>query len=100
MKNINTNDLKTCIFLDEEKFRDIFRSIFDDYDIETNNVDVEISPEDGIYFCAIDNATVYKKLAEYFDIDEITSIHVDQTEYPTGVWICYKDANHKRPEMC
>ena len=91
MKNLKPSNLKTCIFIEEEIFRDIFASIFEEYNADNNEIDVEIDVTEGIYFCAIDNETVYKKLAEYFDIEEITSIHIDQCEEHIGVWICYKN---------
>ena len=87
MKNVKENQLKKCIFMITEDFKEVFVNVFGEYDEDTNEVDVEFD-YDGIYFCGISNEDVYTKLSEYFDIN-ITSIHIDDCD-TIGVWIVYK----------
>lgn len=89
MKNVRENQLKKCIFMDTDEFKEIYVQVFGVYDVETNQIDVEFNTCEGIYFDGISNQDVYAKLSEYFEIT-ITSIHLDDCEYP-GVWICYKE---------
>ena len=89
MRNVRSSQLKKCIFMNVDDFKEIFIDIFGEYDGDTNEIDVEFNTSDGIYFCAISNQDVYEKLSEYFDV-KVTSVHLDDCEY-LGVWICYKE---------
>ena len=89
MKNVRETQLKKCIFMTTDEFKEVFVEIFGQYDEDTNEIDVEFNTLDGIYFCAISNQDVYAKLSEYFDVT-VTSIHLDDCEH-LGVWICYKE---------
>lgn len=87
-KNIKGYPVKTCLFLTEEEFEEIFTEIFGEYDEDTNPVEFEFDPCEGIYFCGIANEDVYSKLSEYFDVT-VTSVHSDGYS-PVGIWIVYK----------
>lgn len=89
MKNVRDSQLKKAIFFTEKEFREEFVKVFGKYDEETNEVDVELDPIEGIYFCGISNQDVYTKLSEHFDI-EITSIHSECFAL-NGIWVIYKD---------
>lgn len=67
-----------------------FEQVFGPYDPDNDKtITVDFDPNNSIYFCGIDNRTVYEKLAEYYDVTKITSIHSDDCA-KIGVWICYK----------
>lgn len=91
MKNARENQLKKCIFMTTDEFKQVFVNIFGEYDIDENQVDVEFDTCEGIYFCGISNENVYSSLSKYFDV-EVTSIHIDHFD-TVGVWICYKEQN-------
>lgn len=88
MKNVNENEIKKCIFKLIDNFERNVRNAFN------GKVDVVINLE-GIYFKKlstnelINERVIYRILSRYYDVSEITSIHVDDCDY-TGVWICYK----------
>lgn len=87
MKNVLSSQLKTCIILPNDEFDRIVSDIYpdDDTDVTYELDGISVSVNDD---CAED---LYSRLAEYFDVKEITSIHIDDCEYPIGVWIVYKD---------
>lgn len=89
MKNVEKNQLKSCIVMSTDDFKKVFTEIFGEYDVDTNQVDVEFDAYDGIYFCAISDQDVYEELSKYFDV-KVTSVHLDDSE-TLGVWICYKE---------
>lgn len=80
MKNLN---LKTCIFETFENFKKICSELF----MDVENFDVDFDSTEGIFFCGIDNEAVNKRIADYYGVKTITSIHTDHFE-ETGVWIC------------
>lgn len=88
MKNVNKYQLKKCIFLTIEEFDEILKTVYPDsevnisYDFEGMSVDVD---DDGV-----DVNDMYQKLAEYFDVNTVTSIHIDDCD-TVGVWIVYKN---------
>jgi uncharacterized pyridoxamine 5'-phosphate oxidase family protein len=88
MKNVRDCQLKKCIFMSYEEFREVFQNIFGVYDGEEIQIDVEYE-FDGLYFCGITDEQVYKEVSKYFDVT-VTSIHADDCEF-LGVWICYKE---------
>lgn len=89
MKNVKEWQKKTCIFMETEEFDDIIRYLFG------KEVETEYSLE-GIWIgyqngdAWIDEAEIESGLAEFFDVKEVTSIHIDDWD-PMGVWICYRD---------
>ena len=87
MKNVRAEQHKTCIFLIEEEFDSIIRQCFG----EKANVCYEL---DGLTFSkdeetAIDTDELHRTLADYFEVGEVTSIHIDDCDV-IGVWICFR----------
>lgn len=88
MKNIVSTDIVNCIVKSSEDYEMIIKSIYGE------EATVEFSSE-GIYVGYMNDADntiddIYERLAEYFDVAEVTSIHTDaNSEF--SVWICYKD---------
>lgn len=87
MKNVLDSEKKTCIFKTIDDFKRDVRT--------ASNGDINVTTElDGISFNDItkndfaDN--INDIMADYYDVKEITSIHIDDCDY-TGVWICYKE---------
>ena len=76
---------KTCIFETFKDFKRICKGLF--ADVEDFNIGFDIM--EGIYFSGINDNDVYKRLAAYYHVAPITSIHTDHFD-TTGVWICYK----------
>ena len=76
MKNVNDNMLKKCIFLTQEEYEGIVLSVCGQHS--------EYIPFDKLS----------SVLAEYFRVEEILSIHKDDSEMEC-VWICYKNSTEK-----
>ena len=89
MKNVRDSQLKKAIFFTEEEFKEEFVKVFGEYSEDTNEIDVELDPIEGIYFCGITNEDVYAKMSEHFDV-EVTSIHSECFAL-NGIWVVYKD---------
>ena len=98
MKNVNKDQLKHAILLSKEEFTKIVKELFGnlcDVDIDYNDNTITLyDRETDDYVYLVD---VYPKLAEYFDVAEITSIHCqvcyddeDFGDAPVLFWICYK----------
>lgn len=90
MKNVTKYMLKNCIFISLDDFIDIIHKTLGD------GVNVEYS-EEGITSICTDEDCIYQEeinaaLAKYFDVDRVTSCHIDGCEIPS-VWICYEGAN-------
>lgn len=88
MKNVKDNQLKKCICKEYEEFKhDVLAALGNDVEVFCDC--------DGIYFeCkwngdAICTEEILAGMSKYYDIEEITSIHIDDCEL-LGVWICYK----------
>lgn len=87
MKNVRESQLKKCIFLDIEEFESIIQNVFG------NGVTVDSTLEGLDIYDEFDNiefGNICMSLAEYFDVKEVTSFHIDDCDY-VGVWIAYKD---------
>lgn len=88
MKNVRENQLKKCIFVDSEEFTAIVQGLF-----ENENVDVTYTLE-GLDICTdndvVDVGELYEGLTKYFDVKEVTSVHIDDADF-IGVWVVYKD---------
>ena len=79
MKNVRDYQLKKCIFMDYDMFKQEAKKIFG------NNVVVECDYE-GI---SIDyDGNILEALSEYYGV-EVTSIHIDDCDI-IGVWIVYR----------
>lgn len=90
MQNVTPDMLKTCITMEPHKYENLLKQLFGEelciefsmdgiwvgYDNEENNVCEE--PE------------IYEKLAEYFGVNRITDIHIDDKSDNYLVWIAYK----------
>ena len=86
MQNVRESQLKKCIFLTEEEFTEILENVY------KAPVIVHIAL-DGLWYESsidIDDECLLRDLKEYFEVEEIQSIHCDDTT-PAGIWVCYKD---------
>ena len=105
MKNVRDSQLRTSIIISHEEFDHILSELTSnmvvasytlegiDYEANYGN---EVFPEDEMEAYVDENfyeniTKFYKKLAGYFDVKEVTSIHIDDCDSPVGVWITYKD---------
>lgn len=81
---------KNCIALTIDEFRDILSSLYERpvcVDLDMDGLVIGFSDDEGPEFS---NEELYGKLAKKFDVDEVTSVHVDDFDPPL-VWIVYKD---------
>lgn len=89
MKNIREYQLKKCIFMSSDEYERIIKEIFG------QNIDVEFTL-DGMIIGELDDENeiywdeIASNLARYFDVKEVTSVHMDDID-AIGVWICYKE---------
>lgn len=90
MKNVKEIQLKKCIFLCLEEFRDIIQELFSpEVAVEWTVEGLDIrTPTD-----ALPLEDIFEKLEEYFDVKSVTSFHSDHCEEEVGVWIVYKEKN-------
>ena len=88
MKNVSERQKKTCIFVRAWEYEDLVKSLF----VDEGNVSVTFY-EDGVSHelndDSIDTSVLYSRLAEYFDVETVTSVHLDNC-LELGVWICYQ----------
>ncbi|MBQ7818527.1 MAG: hypothetical protein IJ341_02400 [Bacteroidales bacterium] len=89
MKNINPNQLKTCIYLSSEELEEILSEIYE------QKISVHIALDGPWYESEnadldIDNNDVINELSDYFDVEGI-SIHSDDGFEHPGIWIVYKE---------
>lgn len=91
MKNMENYQLKKCIFMELEEFKDLILNITGGL----KRVEYEL---DGIYYEDTDEAEesetywneyITETLSKYFGVT-VTSIHADDCEY-LGIWICYTE---------
>ena len=90
MKNVRDSQLKKAIFLEKEQYEEALLEIF--------GIDVSVHPDlDGIWYEYNEEAledeienVLLEKLADYFDVDEVTSVHADDCD-TVGIWVVYKD---------
>lgn len=88
MTNIHDSSIVTAIVLPHFKFEEILHTIF--------GVDIQMEISlDGIWIgfpgSELSQEELFEGLAKYFDVEEVTSVHADDCEYPIGVWIAYKN---------
>lgn len=89
MKNVKDYQLKKCIVMKTYEFESLIKKLLG------NAVEVEFTLE-GIWIGYTNDTSeipfedLSAKLAEYFDVKDITSVHLDDC-YQIGVWICYKE---------
>jgi len=82
---------KNCIALTVDEFRELLDTIY------KRPVSVDFDA-DGLYIGFLEDddtelpiEDIHKRLAEKFDVGEVTSIHIDDFEPPL-IWIVYKDS--------
>lgn len=96
MKNVTKYNLKNCIFKTEEEMLEDLKEMFlQDIKISCvlDGIYIEkiiTQSEDEMEVESITREELFDKLAEYYDVKEITSIHTDNSEY-LSFWICYKN---------
>ena len=81
MKNINKWQLKKCIVAEPEEFEKIIHGFDEDATIAYDYDGIDIT---------MDTDELYKNLAEYYGVKEVTSLHTDGYD-SLLVWIVYKD---------
>lgn len=78
---------KKCILLTADEFRDVVKSLYDE------EVYIDFSA-DGLYVGLTEDELpaedLHERLAQYFYVDGISSIHIDDYE-PCGVWLVCKN---------
>lgn len=91
MKNVENYQLKKCIFMSLNEYKDLILKVTDGL----KRVDYEY---DGIWYEHTDkaeeldvwcNEDITETLSKYFGVT-VTSVHADDSEY-LGIWICYKE---------
>lgn len=96
MKNVRPNQLKKVIFLTQEEYEEVLSEIY--------GTEIIVHPDlDGIWYEYSDEAYLneedggvtiegglHERLAEYFDVEEVISIHCDDCDY-VGIWIAIKE---------
>lgn len=103
MKNVNKDQLKQAILLSKEEFVKVVKEVlgdsFDvDIDYDDNTFELyNAETDDYVYLDYVYRLDFCPKLAEYFGVAEITSIHCqvcyDDENFgdaPVLFWICYK----------
>ena len=87
MKNVKPTQLKTAICLTSDEYENVLQEIFGQKIVVHADLDgiwYEASSDD----CDVDN-NLLEKLKEYFDVNDVTSVHADDCEY-VGIWIIYR----------
>ena len=86
MKKVRKEQLHTCICIGIDDFRYIVREIYGngaDVIVKLDGITVQIDEEH--YATDLND-----KLAQYFETNEVTSVHIDDCDYP-AVWIVYRE---------
>ena len=87
MKNVRTNQLKKCICVETEDFTAIVKGLFGEGMYVTYTTEgLDICTNEDV----IDIDELHESLASYFDVKEVTSVHIDDCDF-IGVWVVYKD---------
>lgn len=89
MKNVRENQLKKAIYLSSTEYKEILSELFN------RKIEVEIAL-DGISYSTPDNFELntddlHERLAKYFDVKNVSSIHADDVEWDIGIWVIYQD---------
>jgi len=90
MKNIRKEQLKKCIALEGWEFEKLLNQVEPGCEVEYSLDGITISKDDE----DVDNNSLYRKIARYYDVDEVTSVHIDDCDNLL-VWIVYKDFETK-----
>ena len=90
MQNVRENQLKKCIFMELDEYKDLVNKVTDglkevDCEFGLFYMSTEKADETNTYW----NEDIEVTLSKYFDVT-VTSIHADDCEEYVGVWICYR----------
>lgn len=95
LRHIRPEDIKTCYTTDNQDFTADCRNALG-YEhitfegcLEENGF-MLFAKDDHIQSILDNNTLLYQRLAEYYGVEQITSIHCDNMAYPL-VWICFRD---------
>ena len=89
MQHADPDKLVTGIVLTPDEYTAILKELFGD------SLSAEFN-SDGIWLTYDDSkindpeAVLYEKLAEYYDVQQIVNVHMDNDE-PFRIWVIYKD---------
>ena len=96
-KTIKDTWKRNCLCIPCDEFEEIVDDMYGDriieinYDMEDNGWTAEeINDDNGIVLRSINEKEIAKKLKEYLQLKEITSIHTDNYN-PCCFWISYKE---------
>ena len=92
MKNVRNGQLKKCIALEAREFEYMLNKVEPGCTVTYSLDGLDIS-KDGE--TVMDLYSLHQKIADYYDVDEVTSIHIDDCD-TLLVWIVYKDAPSKQ----
>lgn len=89
MKNIKEHQLRKCIFMELDEYKDLIDRVTDglkavEYELGLFYMYTEKAENTNTYW----NEHIEETLSKYFDIT-VTSIHADDYD-DVGVWIVYK----------
>lgn len=90
MKNVRENQLKKCIFMELDEYKDLIDRVTDglkavEYEFGLFYMYTDKAENENTYW----NEDIEETLSRYFDVT-VTSIHADDYEEYVGVWIVYK----------
>lgn len=87
MRNVTNAMLRTAIFMFNDDFIVLIKKLFPNshIDYDTRGMAIDYNGD----YLNINDSKICKKLAEYFDVKNITGIHLGSCNI--GVWIGYKD---------
>ena len=87
MKNVRSNQLRTCILVSFEQLEEIITKRFGPHvtvNCTLEGLDIYTETE------TLEDDVICEYLTEYFDVEKVTSFHIDDCEIQIGVWIVYK----------
>lgn len=95
MKNIKKTELLTCIYKSYDDMLEEIKEMFGptaNINISSDGIDFTYEMEDFIFgeTRSLPFEELAKEMTQYYDVKEITSIHVDDCIEQPGIWICYK----------
>lgn len=96
MKNVRENQLKKCIFMELDEYKNLINKVTDglkevDCEFGLFYMSTEKADETNTYW----NEDIEVTLSKHFDVT-VTNIHADDCDIPAddcddvGVWICYR----------
>ena len=86
-----SNCRKNCIALTVDEFREVVAKLYEKpvcVDFDADGLYIGFTDDEGTDLPVED---LHRRLAEKFDVEEVTSVHIDDFEPPL-VWIVYKDS--------